>query len=107
MSPAERDAYVVDQLAAFAAKGLTPRQCVNEVLRTSGQHMIQLNNAVDGGLDTDITNVQMAVSDLTVAATRTAAVSFVKSNPKAHLTPKLADISTTDHYRARVVNANR
>lgn len=106
MNLADRDAYVIAQLARFMAAGMTQRQAVSEVIRTSGFASLALAGHDAAALESDVSGMQTAVSAVAVTATRTAtaahpAVGKVPSHPK----PAGVEQSTAWQIRALAAGA--
>jgi hypothetical protein len=110
MTLADRDAVVVTLLSKLAP--LSGIQAANEVVRIMGRD----NASVVGGyvgaeLVTDVTGLQQAVVDLANATNRanaTTQLATLHGAPpatRAVTVPCPPTVSTTDHYRMRVVAA--
>lgn len=103
MEQVDRDAYVVSRLAALAAQGLTPRQCVLEVMRAAGESFIILPGMDRAAMDTDTTGLQTAVADLADPTVRASAKSMIQIGA-SKIKPVSGDKNA---YRQRVVSAGK
>lgn len=103
-----RDAYVVSRLAALAAQGVTGRAAVLQVMRENSLDSLGLpgHNAAD--MDTDLTGLQTAVSDVvttSVRATAAAALTTVTKTPETGTLASVHKNKDTGSYRMRVLRA--
>jgi hypothetical protein len=101
---AERDAYIITQLAAFIARGMTPRQAVVELIRTSGLSNISLVGHDPPALEEDVSGIQTAVSDLTVPAIRTSTTTHPLIG-RTSLYPATGALDKKTGWRLRVLAA--
>ena len=104
-----RDALVVTKLSAVAP--LTGPQAVNECIRILGADFAAIVRGYVGlELFNDVAGLQTAVADLADPAVRASSTAQLasyhgpaSSGKRVVTTPKPASVSSSDHFRMRVV----